>query len=48
MPCNTRATTLTAHVDRKMVFYLIALGLGSVEDIAVRGLNAIKRCETVY
>lgn len=31
-----------------MVFYLIGLGLGNHEDITVRGLNAIKRCEKVY
>ncbi len=31
-----------------MVFYLIGLGLGDVDDITVRGLNIVKRCARVY
>ena len=31
-----------------MVFYLIGLGLGSLEDITVKGLNAIKTCKYVF
>uniref|UniRef100_A0A1I7XI36 GPI alpha-1,4-mannosyltransferase I, catalytic subunit n=1 Tax=Heterorhabditis bacteriophora TaxID=37862 RepID=A0A1I7XI36_HETBA len=31
-----------------MVFYLIGLGLGDVEDITVKGLNAIRQCRRVY
>uniref|UniRef100_A0A915D0C8 GPI alpha-1,4-mannosyltransferase I, catalytic subunit n=1 Tax=Ditylenchus dipsaci TaxID=166011 RepID=A0A915D0C8_9BILA len=31
-----------------MVFYLIGLGLGDVEDITVRGLNAVRKCSKVY
>ncbi|CAI4232962.1 unnamed protein product [Auanema sp. JU1783] len=31
-----------------MVFYLIGLGLGDVEDITVKGLNAIQKCKRVY
>jgi diphthine synthase len=31
-----------------MVLYLIGLGLGGVDDITVRGLNTVKKCEKVY
>lgn len=31
-----------------MVFYLIGLGLGDVDDITVKGLKIIKRCKRVY
>lgn len=31
-----------------MVFYLIGLGLGDVEDITVRGLNTVRKCSKVY
>jgi diphthamide biosynthesis methyltransferase len=31
-----------------MVFYLIGLGLGDVDDITVRGLNIVRRCARVY
>ena len=31
-----------------MVFYLIGLGLGSPEDITVKGLEAIKSASRVY
>uniref|UniRef100_A0A0N5AU01 GPI alpha-1,4-mannosyltransferase I, catalytic subunit n=1 Tax=Syphacia muris TaxID=451379 RepID=A0A0N5AU01_9BILA len=33
---------------RDMVFYIIGLGLGDVEDVTVRGLNVIKSCSRVY
>jgi diphthine synthase len=31
-----------------MVLYLIGLGLGDVEDVTVKGLNAIRKCSKVY
>ena len=31
-----------------MVLFLIGLGLGAVDDITVRGLNIVKKCEKVY
>ncbi|CAJ0559610.1 unnamed protein product, partial [Mesorhabditis spiculigera] len=31
-----------------MVFYLIGLGLGNVEDITVKGLNAVRKCKRVH
>ena len=31
-----------------MVFFVIGLGLGDVEDITVRGLNCVKSCDRVY
>lgn len=31
-----------------MVLYLIGLGLSSPEDITVRGLKAVQKCERVY
>jgi diphthine synthase len=31
-----------------MVLYIIGLGLGDVEDITVKGLNAVKKCARVY
>ncbi|KAE9414752.1 hypothetical protein Angca_006906, partial [Angiostrongylus cantonensis] len=31
-----------------MVFYLIGLGLGDVEDITVKGLNVVRKCKRVY
>ncbi|PIC46033.1 hypothetical protein B9Z55_005854 [Caenorhabditis nigoni] len=31
-----------------MVFYLIGLGLGDVEDITVKGLNIVKNCARVH
>ncbi|CAD6192277.1 unnamed protein product [Caenorhabditis auriculariae] len=31
-----------------MVFYLIGLGLGDVEDITVKGLNIVKKCSRVH
>lgn len=31
-----------------MVLYIVGLGLGSPEDISVRGLNAIRSCKQVY
>lgn len=31
-----------------MVFHLIGLGLGSVDDISVKGLNIIRHCSKVY
>lgn len=31
-----------------MVFYIIGLGLGSPEDITIRGLNAITASQEVY
>lgn len=31
-----------------MVFYIIGLGLGDVEDITVRGLKVVKSCARVY
>jgi diphthine synthase len=31
-----------------MVLYLVGLGLGDVEDITLRGLNAVKKCSKVY
>lgn len=31
-----------------MVFYLVGLGLGDVEDITVKGLNTVRRCSKVY
>jgi diphthine synthase len=31
-----------------MVLYLIGLGLGGVDDITVRGLNIVKKCDKVY
>ena len=31
-----------------MVFYLIGLGLGSPDDITVKGLNALKTCSFVF
>ncbi|RCN38785.1 diphthine synthase [Ancylostoma caninum] len=33
---------------RWMVFYLIGLGLGDVEDITVKGLNIVKKCKRVH
>lgn len=30
------------------MFYLIGLGLGDVKDISVKGLEIVKRCESVY
>lgn len=30
------------------MFYVIGLGLGDAEDITVKGLNIIKRCDKVY
>ncbi|CAJ0604913.1 unnamed protein product [Cylicocyclus nassatus] len=31
-----------------MVFYLIGLGLGDVEDITVKGLNIVRKCKRVH
>lgn len=31
-----------------MVFFIIGLGLGDVEDITLRGLKAVKSCDRVY
>ena len=31
-----------------MVFWLVGLGLGDEEDITLRGLNVVRKCETVY
>jgi diphthine synthase len=31
-----------------MVLYIIGLGLGDVEDITVKGLNAVRKCARVY
>ena len=31
-----------------MVFYMVGLGLGSPEDVTVRGLKAIQSCKEVY
>ncbi|CAB3404581.1 unnamed protein product [Caenorhabditis bovis] len=31
-----------------MVFYLIGLGLGDIEDITVKGLNIVKKCKRVH
>jgi diphthine synthase len=31
-----------------MVFYLIGLGLGDIQDITVKGLEIVRRCERVY
>lgn len=31
-----------------MVFYLIGLGLGDVNDITDKGLKAIRKCSKVY
>jgi diphthine synthase len=31
-----------------MVFYIVGLGLGSPEDITIRGLNAIKASQEIY
>jgi diphthine synthase len=31
-----------------MVFYLIGLGLGDERDISVKGLEIVKRCNSVY
>ena len=31
-----------------MVFFLIGLGLGSPDDITVKGLNALKTCSSVF
>jgi len=30
------------------MLYLVGLGLGSIQDITVKGLEIVKRCETVY
>ncbi|CAI2339192.1 unnamed protein product [Caenorhabditis sp. 36 PRJEB53466] len=35
-------------VTNTMVFYLIGLGLGDVEDITVKGLNIVKKCARVH
>lgn len=31
-----------------MVFFIIGLGLGDVEDISVKAMKAIKSCKEVY
>lgn len=31
-----------------MVFYLIGIGLGDIEDITVKGFKIVKKCEKVY
>jgi diphthine synthase len=31
-----------------MVFFIIGLGLGDVEDISVKAMKAIKTCKEVY
>lgn len=31
-----------------MVLYLIGLGLGDEKDITVKGLEAVKKCKTVF
>ena len=31
-----------------MVFYIVGLGLGSPDDISVKGLKAIQSCKEVY
>lgn len=31
-----------------MVFYIIGLGLGSPQDISMKGLKAIRSCKEVY
>jgi diphthine methyl ester synthase len=36
------------NLEKKMVLYLIGLGLGDERDITVRGLEAIKTCDRVY
>lgn len=30
------------------MFYLVGLGLGSVKDITVKGLEIVKNCDVVY
>lgn len=32
----------------QMVFFLVGLGLGDVEDITTRGLKALRKCSKVY
>ncbi|XP_076068193.1 diphthine methyl ester synthase isoform X2 [Oratosquilla oratoria] len=36
------------HYTRKMVFYMIGLGLGDPQDITVRGLEVVKKCARVF
>ncbi|MBI4151668.1 diphthine synthase [Candidatus Woesearchaeota archaeon] len=31
-----------------MTFYIIGIGLGTEKDITVRGLEAVRRCDTIY
>jgi diphthine synthase len=31
-----------------MVLYIIGLGLGTPDDITVKGLNAVRGCKEVY
>lgn len=48
-PASSMTTTLLESLENTnidvynfMVFYIVGLGLGSPEDITVRGINAIK------
>ena len=33
---------------QKKMFYIIGLGLGDAEDITVKGLRIVKKCDRVY
>ncbi|VDN55445.1 unnamed protein product [Dracunculus medinensis] len=46
---NNGSLLLVAFWSReKMVFYLIGIGLGDIEDITVKGFKIVKKCEKVY